>query len=554
MKHIKRIFAFTICLCLFCTSALAGLPSLKELVEQANAGDTVDAAGVDNTITEDTQVTINKNLTIDLGSNTITQQQGTSSYAAIIVTNGATVTIKNGSIVGSGVKDVYSNTIEVTNGALTLDYVDVTNGYTGIEVSGTGSSLTVTNNSSVSNNGYGIYVGNGGTVTVTNSTVSNNEGTGIYAGQYAGGNATVTINNSSITGNAYGGIDVYSGTLDINDDSVIASNTTELNGAGIRAEESTVTIDGATIKDNVSEPDGGGIFVYNSEVTINNTKITGNKTTMGVGGGMGINGSEVTIGEDTTISGNSAPMAGGIYGTNDAKLTLKGGKIDGNTATVVGDDVVLVMCEATLSGTEIGEAANVIFDYGEYGTFCGGFNIVDGADLPDEITVVKMDGTIKSTDFEDMITEVTEGVFALSYSGSDPSEFTIANYEDSYLYMVVIENDQVKLVLNPNPVKPTKKSKTVYYNEGDTLNIKGCGWIITSLSFNEETGRFEWYLVNQQELTNEEMADPEGTLEKMLGDKKGDITAITADQKVLDKYFGGRQNHIMIYCTSEILH
>ena len=485
MKHLTRIAAFLICLCLSCTSAFA---TLTELVQNAAADSTVTLTE-DEVIGSSTKVTVNKSLTIDLDGKSICKS--TDGYAWSLITisgDNITVTIKNGTIVGSMTDYSDDSAIKVNNGKLILENVTVDDSNVGVWVEGSTGSLVVGDEAKITGSNVGVGVYNSGTVTVTEEAEITQNGQGVF-----GNGGTVIVRGGKVSENTRSGIFLY---------------------------DSALTVTGGEISQNTNDLAGGGIYAANG-------------STDTVSGG--------------TITGNSANIAGGIgFDGTDNTLTLSGGTVNGNTAGECVDDVLIIEGKAELSGTAIGEAASTVYLNEKEEIDSYSYTPAEGAALPKEITVIQYD----MRQNEPITAYVTEGTFATGYSGGDASEFKIASYPDSYLYMVVIENGVVKLVLNPNP----KKSNTVYYNEGDTLNIKGRGWIITELSFNEETGRYEWYLVNQQELTNEEMADPEGTLEKMLGDKKGDITAMTADQKVLDRYFGGKHNHIMIYCTSEILH
>ena len=109
--------------------------TLQAAIDAANAGDTVTLLA--NT-TED--VAINKNITLDLGGKTLTNTS--TGKATISVSNGATATVKNGSVVGG---TSYYN-IEVTKGSnanLTLEDVTATAGNDGSSMIDNWGTLTI---------------------------------------------------------------------------------------------------------------------------------------------------------------------------------------------------------------------------------------------------------------------------------------------------------------------------------------------------------------------------------------------------------------------------
>ena len=109
--------------------------TLADAIAAANAGDTVTLLA---DATED--VTIDKNITLDLGGKTLTNTNA--GKATISVSNGATATVKNGSVVGG---TSYYN-IEVTKGSnanLTLEDVTATAGNTGSSMIDNWGTLTI---------------------------------------------------------------------------------------------------------------------------------------------------------------------------------------------------------------------------------------------------------------------------------------------------------------------------------------------------------------------------------------------------------------------------
>ena len=170
--------------------------TLKDAINAAKAGDTVTL--LVNT-TED--VTINKDITLDLGGKTLTNTS--SGKATISVKDSAVVTVKNGFVMG-GTK--YYN-IEVTkdsNANLTLMDVTATAGNTG-----------------------SAMIDNWGTLTIESGTYEG--GLDVVKSEEG---STLTINGGKFTGtyapsgSAYNGVILSAGTTTINDGEFIQSVTT----------------------------------------------------------------------------------------------------------------------------------------------------------------------------------------------------------------------------------------------------------------------------------------------------------------------------------------
>ena len=132
-----------------------------------------------------------------------------------------------------------------------------------------------------------------------------------------------------------------SGNLTIQDNGTggaIVGKSDEGNGAAVIevVEGSTLTLEGGTIRSNVSAGEksgnGGGIFVSNGTLTVKgDAVITGNSATNG-GGIYATENSTVNI-EGGEISGNSATNGGGIYATGNSTVNIKDGTVSGNKAT-----------------------------------------------------------------------------------------------------------------------------------------------------------------------------------------------------------------------------
>ena len=168
-----------------------GYETLADAIAAAKDGDIV-------TLLADTteDVTINKNITLDLGGKTLTNTNTNADKATISVSNGATATVKNGSVMGG---TSYYN-IEVTEGSnanLTLEGVTATAGNTGSSMIDNWGTLTI----------------NSGTYTGGLDTVKNESGAKLTI---TGGEFTLTKGTSKgFTGVVfnYGALEISGGTF-----------------------------------------------------------------------------------------------------------------------------------------------------------------------------------------------------------------------------------------------------------------------------------------------------------------------------------------------------
>ncbi len=240
-------------------------------------------------------------------------------------------------------------------------------------------SVTV-KNSTVSDNtaadwGGGIYVGFFATLTVKNSTLAAN-GSGEKGGGIALNYGMGTITGSTVSNNTaqdggsifvnpgFGFLpgcgNVLSTSLTVKA-STLRGNTSSDAGAGIFNDGGTVTITKGILSSNTSG-NGGGVYDAASLCThtlIIGSTLYGNTATAGFGQGGGIfNPASSTLSiTNSTVSHNAASGApsggGGIY--NDGTLTVNGGTLSSNTATVAGGAVLndttgmITMKNSTLS-------------------------------------------------------------------------------------------------------------------------------------------------------------------------------------------------------------
>jgi hypothetical protein len=189
-----------------------------------------------------------------------------------------------------------------------------------------------------SDRGRTLSIGDGATVSlsrlhVTRGNAGSSPGGGIFA---TGGD--LLIDNCAIENNladSGGGIHVKDGRLKLSNTSV-ANNTGTISGGGIQLLTGLASsIVSSRITGNKSPStgwgQGGGLRVYENQLTISSTEISGN-TAANEGGGLYVFDSTVKLDSSTRIASNSVSRqngGGGIYSW-DADLQLGGATVIGN--------------------------------------------------------------------------------------------------------------------------------------------------------------------------------------------------------------------------------
>ncbi|MEU6217073.1 hypothetical protein ABZ845_06040 [Streptomyces sp. NPDC047022] len=292
--------------------------------------------------------------------------------------------------------------------SLTMDTLTVMNGNAGGSQGG-GVLLNTTNASLITtgvnfqgnraSTGGGIAAGPHTTLSVTGGTISDNHAPNGGGGILAFGSVPVTLNSVTISGNrtrAIGGglyfSSVSSPAIIMN--STIRDNTAQQQGGGINySGSSSLSVTGTAITDNLvpqsfnggggilfnplagatatiadsmisgntvtgwTTPDGfsnrgGGIFSLGGSLTLNHTRVTGNRLigTSGQGAGIAAEGllsaATLTLQQDTAVTGNLASgrysQGAGLYAdtsTNGLTVSVDGSHIDANKVTGTGSAV-----------------------------------------------------------------------------------------------------------------------------------------------------------------------------------------------------------------------
>ncbi|MCF6263572.1 MAG: hypothetical protein L3J24_08325 [Xanthomonadales bacterium] len=258
-------------------------------------------------------------------------------------------------------------------------------------------------NSSVTNDGGGIF-SDGGFVTISNgSMISDNvavddDGGGIHIAP--GGN--LLVSNSFIVGNHAegnangGGIHCRSNTNVLIYNSLISNNWTEgnsSNGGAINC-FGNLSIANSTFSNNRTlgaSSNGGAIAQSGSGVlTVANSTFSGNYTLAANGGAIRLSSDAASTILNTTISGNSAASNGaGIYFSDDVgSVEITHSTITGNSVSGVDSDgggiyifqgAVLLNSSIVADNSDLAGASDIEINPGFGGSLSGSYNIIGDA-------------------------------------------------------------------------------------------------------------------------------------------------------------------------------
>ncbi len=273
---------------------------LRDAIAYAAAGDTITFSG-DYTITLASQLTIEKDLTIDGAGHTVAIN-GNHAVRVFYVNSGYTFNLQNLTVTGGNCGDACG--------------------------------------------GGGLYNSAGSTVNVVNSTFSDNInpdpsfGGGLY-NESGTLNVTSSIFSNNSASYAGGGIFNWSGTLNVTN-STFFSNSVPIDnivpnryGGGINTYNGTTTVKNSTFSSN-SAVAAGGLYVNSGTVTVQNSTFSGNQAD--IGGGLYTDYGAITV-TNSTFTGNSATGAGGI-GNNSGAITVTNSTITGNSGSIVGGGII----------------------------------------------------------------------------------------------------------------------------------------------------------------------------------------------------------------------
>ncbi|WP_121666461.1 T9SS type A sorting domain-containing protein [Mesonia aquimarina] len=368
--------------------------TLRQEITDTPSGGTITFGALVTTVTLNSELIIDKSITIDGGTLVNIVIDADSNGRAFNITSG-TVTMNNVDII-NGVADD-GGAIKLANSTLTIsdsNLMDNTaNGASGsggaiyVDAGGTllvndseisnnvanragggiednsGAGLNITlNNVNLDNNnagvapataapgnGGGLHITGAGDAEITGGTVNNNvaaaEGGGLW-----NGSGSMTVDGTTIDGNtasgamaAQGGGGIFNemGTLNIENSAVISNNIadgTSGSGGGILNNQGSLTVTDTEISGNTAVRAGGGIeenSVSGSMLTMTNVDLMDNDAAAnpGNGGGLHISGPGDSMITGGTVSGNTASAEGGGLWNGSGSMTVDGTTIDANTAS-----------------------------------------------------------------------------------------------------------------------------------------------------------------------------------------------------------------------------
>jgi len=183
-----------------------------------------------------------------------------------------------------------------------------------------------------------IITGNG----VSNTKIDGNNASRVF--NVTAGDITfndLTIQNGNTAGNG-GGIFAFGNVTLTN--SKVSGNTSNFNGGGIFVFNGNVTLNNSEVSGNIGDNGGGGILVFAGNVTLNNSKVLENTVNKLHGGGIDISTGKLIL-TDSIVSGNKVygQHGGGIYaGGNNTTVTLNNSIVSNNKAFLDGGGIFAI--------------------------------------------------------------------------------------------------------------------------------------------------------------------------------------------------------------------
>lgn len=374
------------------SGADSGLGSLRQEIANAAPGTTISISPLVITINLNSEIVLNKDLTIDgfsgittidagmngrifnITSNTIVLNDliltnGLADNGGAIILENANLTINNSELInntangtpgsGGAIFNGVGATLVVNNSVISGNVANRAGG--GIEdQSGAGLGI-ILNNVNLDNNNAGVAPataapGNGGGLHITgagNSSIiggtANNNIAALEGGALWNGSGAMSVDGTIIRGNIAsgaaaneggGGIFNNGGTLTIVD-AIINSNVADGaagSGGGILNDMGILTVTTSTLDSNSAVRAGGGIEVASgmtSNLILVNTDFSYNETgaAPGNGGGLHITGSSNSNITGGNVTFNTASSEGGGFWNGTGSMTINGTIFTSNTAS-----------------------------------------------------------------------------------------------------------------------------------------------------------------------------------------------------------------------------
>ena len=282
----------------------------------------------------------NKDMTISGDASNVSITTSSTSRIFDFQVPNVSVTLKNLTLENSnatnagGAISVFNSSLNILNSS--LDNNTSGNGGGALSIVTTTSSLspaslnivnsTLTGNQSISAGGA-IHASGATNITISDSVISSNSATSTVLSGVPGGGillssgVSLTLSDSTVSNNAAtrggGGIYGLSNTRATIENSTITGNSASAGGGISLGSQSIWEIKSSTISGNTAEF-GGGVFIYSSNITINNSTLSGNFGSSQSSAIQARKNSELTL-RNTTVYGGSAGASG-----NDSVILAEG--------------------------------------------------------------------------------------------------------------------------------------------------------------------------------------------------------------------------------------
>lgn len=322
------------------SNALVGVSSVTFSCGNAHLAATIDL---------DSTKPITANTTID-GGGKVTLSGGFGNRL-FVVNNSVTLTLRNITLINGYNSSAAGGGAVSNNGHLILEHVTI---HTMPDSAFNGGAIATYGTADITDseiydtkatNGGAIFAsGPGATVNLTDSKVHDNGATGTSSNGLGGAiylynGAHANLTNSQVYANkARQGAGIYiaansvaSLTASLIDDNHAYANNSNGNDGGGIYNKGITTLSSSTISRNEGYTYAGGIDNDHGTLTVTDSIISGNYTSVAGGGGIANDGGTITL-TDTTVSGNFAGGDAGGVENGNGTATLTNVTISGNNA------------------------------------------------------------------------------------------------------------------------------------------------------------------------------------------------------------------------------
>ena len=264
--------------------------------------------------------------------------------------NSDTVTVSNGTYIGTGNNDIYFKGKEITVRSENGPYnciIDCNNTGNGFYFQNAEGPSSVLEGFTIINGGVGIYC-EWSDPTIRNCIIMQQLGGGIYC-ERSGPTIIdcIIMQNTAVSG---GGVANYNGSDPTIINCIISDNTAYERGGGIYDSGSSSRITNCIITGNTSLYEGGGIYISSDDTKISNCIIRGNMTIApkgGWGGGIYFYECSPEV-RKCIIQGNMSPVGGGMY-LDRCDPWLSNCIVTVNKATYDGGGIYMYISDPTIS-------------------------------------------------------------------------------------------------------------------------------------------------------------------------------------------------------------